>query len=55
MKDALLHFLGGLIGEGHGQDAAVHIALAAEEERDVFGCNGEGLARTSRGIIDGEI
>ena len=55
MKDALLHFLGGLIGEGHGQDAAMHIVLAAEEERDVFGCNGEGLARTSRGIIDGEI
>ena len=55
VQDALLHFLGGFVGEGHGQDAAVHVVLAAKEERDIFGRNGEGFARTGRGIIDSKI
>ncbi len=65
VDNALLHLVGGLVCERHGEDSAVAVAQLAvqpvlacgrifnsEQELDVFVGKGESLARTGRCFVD---
>ena len=47
VQDAALHLVGGLVGEGHGEDVAVGLRiLLRQEQADVFAGQVVGLSRT---------
>ena len=52
-EDAHLHLLGGLVGKGDGQNVA-ETRRVLDEQLDIFYGQGEGLAGTCAGLVNGE-
>ena len=50
-EDAHLHLLGGLVGEGDGEDAAI-AEWVFHEQANILGCECEGLAAACAGFVD---